>query len=408
VHSVLNSKVAIKILEKDKIKTRGDSERVSREIKILRQVNHPHIVQLYEIIETNKQLMLVMELAEGGELFNYIVAKHRLNEHESCKYLAQILAGLEYLQKLRIVHRDLKPENLLLDHKKAIKIVDFGLSNLYQSGETLKTACGSPCYAAPEMIAGKRYHGAQVDVWSCGVILFAMLCGYLPFEDSNTSNLYKKIMTGDFKVPNWVSVEASDILRKILVTDPEKRYTIEKIRNHPWFTKHFNIKDVYQQEKPEGEEEIFSKLAGLGYNSQIVRENLQAQKHNQATAAYRILVQMKKVGKKLPEPIKLRRSQNMAEVFPEKIEKHSRNRTVGTSNSPVSYRPITSYAIPNSLLPSTLGTFQVVHRPYKNPTPRVKTPLNYVLDLSNTINLSGKARSPRLGTTVAGRRYKDF
>ena len=401
--------MAIKILEKDKIKTRGDSERVSREIKILRQVNHPHIVQLYEIIETSKQLLLVMELAEGGELFNYIVSKHRLNEHESCKYLSQLLSGLEYLQKLRIVHRDLKPENLLLDHKKNIKIVDFGLSNLYNANETLKTACGSPCYAAPEMIAGKRYHGAQVDIWSCGVILFAMLCGYLPFEDSNTSSLYKKIIAGEFKIPSWVSIEASDLLKKILVTDPEKRYNIDKIRCHPWFTKHFSSKDLYISDKSEDEEEIFNKLNGLGYSSQVIKENLLVQKHNSGTAAYRILVHMKKLGKKFPDNIKLRRSQNFVEFLPEKIEKnHLRNRTVGSTNSPASYRPITSYAIQNSLLPASLGKPYLVQRNYKNPTPRVKTPLNYVLDLTNAINLSVKTRSPRLGTTVAGRRFRDF
>ena len=163
-HIPIGEKVAVKILEKDKIKNRGDSERVSREIKILKKVDHPHIIQLYEIIETNKQVLLTMELAEGGELFTYIVSKHRLSENESCKFFSQILSGVEYLQQIRVVHRDLKPENLLLDNKKNIKIVDFGLSNFYKQGEMLKTACGSPCYAAPEMIAGKRYNGAQVDI----------------------------------------------------------------------------------------------------------------------------------------------------------------------------------------------------------------------------------------------------
>ena len=355
----LGEKVAVKILEKDKIKTRGDTERISREIKILKQVQHPHIIQLYEIIETTKQVLLVMELAESGELFKYIVSKHRLSEHESSKYLNQILSGLEYLQKIRIVHRDLKPENLLLDHKKNIKIVDFGLSNLYQQGEMLKTACGSPCYAAPEMIAGKRYHGEQVDIWSCGVILFAMLCGYLPFEDSNTSNLYKKILAGDFKLPNWLSPEACDLLRKILVTDPEKRFTIEKIRAHPWFLKNTTANDIYTADKSENYDSLFTQLTILGFNSQHIRESLIIGKHNSGTAAYRIMLNMYKQGKKFPEAIKLKRNHNFSEIPIESIKyterPSTRNRTYGNSVSPVSYRPTTSYAIPNGILPNAIS-----------------------------------------------------
>ena len=121
-----------------------------------------------------------------------------------------------------IVHRDLKPENLLLDHNKTIKIVDFGLSNMYKPAQLLKTACGSPCYAAPEMIAGKRYHGANVDIWSTGVILFALVCGYLPFEDPNTANLYKKILAGEFQLPKFISPDVADLIKKVLTTDPGK------------------------------------------------------------------------------------------------------------------------------------------------------------------------------------------
>lgn len=142
---------------------------------------------------------------------------------------------MEYLAALKIVHRDLKPENMLIDYDKGIKLVDFGLSNTYKSNELLKTACGSPCYAAPEMIAGKKYNGASVDVWSCGVILFALLSGYLPFEDPNTSNLYKKILSADYRLPNSLSKQAADLIKKILTTDPEKRIKITEIKKHPWF-----------------------------------------------------------------------------------------------------------------------------------------------------------------------------
>ena len=204
-HITTGEKVAVKILEKSKITDVADVERVSREIHILKIVQHPHVVQLYEIIETPKKLYLIMEYASGGELFDYIVKYQKVDEPTACRFFQQILSGVEYISKLRIVHRDLKPENLLLDYDKGIKLVDFGLSNTYKEGELLKTACGSPCYAAPEMIAGKKYHGTGVDLWSCGVILFALLAGCLPFEDANTSNLYRKILSADFEIPDFVS-----------------------------------------------------------------------------------------------------------------------------------------------------------------------------------------------------------
>jgi 5'-AMP-activated protein kinase catalytic alpha subunit len=136
------------------------------------------------------------------------------------------------------VHRDLKPENLLLDHEKNIKLVDFGLSNTFKPGGLLKTACGSPCYAAPEMIAGYDYHGSKVDVWSCGVILYAMVCGYLPFEDPDTALLYKKILKGDYVLPQFISSEGGNLIGKILNTDPETRFTAPQIRLHSWFKLH--------------------------------------------------------------------------------------------------------------------------------------------------------------------------
>lgn len=181
-HIPTGQKVAIKILEKDRIVDVADVERVSREIHILKLIRHPNIIQLYEIIETPKHLFLVMEYMERGELFDYIVSKKRMEEEEACKVFEQIISGIEYIHKLRIVHRDLKLENCLIDYDKTIRIVDFGLSNTYKPEERLRTACGSPCYAAPEMIEGKApYEPIMVDVWSAGVILFAMVCGFLPF-----------------------------------------------------------------------------------------------------------------------------------------------------------------------------------------------------------------------------------
>lgn len=193
------------------------------------------MVQLYEIIETSKQLFLIMEYANGGELFDYIVKRKRLQEQEACKFFQQLISGVEYIHKVRVCHRDLKPENLLLDDKNNVKIVDFGLSNTYREGETLKTACGSPCYAAPEMIAGKRYQGLISDIWSCGIILYAMSCGYLPFEDPNTNKLYKKILNCDYLIPGFISSSCKDLIKRILNTDPVTRFTIKDIRYHDWF-----------------------------------------------------------------------------------------------------------------------------------------------------------------------------
>lgn len=198
-------------------------------------IRHPNIIQLFEIIETPKQLYLIMEYVNGGELFDHIVENTRLDEEVACKYYQQIISGIEYLHELRICHRDLKPENLLLDHNQNIKLVDFGLSNTYEKGGSLKTACGSPCYAAPEMIAGENYFGKRVDIWSSGVILYAMVCGFLPFEDPDTSKLYGKILGGEFHIPKFISNECRHMMHCVMNTDPDTRYTIEEIREHPWF-----------------------------------------------------------------------------------------------------------------------------------------------------------------------------
>lgn len=171
---------------------------------------------------------------ERGELFDYIVEHKRINEAEAARMFHQLIAGIEYIHKIGVVHRDLKPENILLDQGLGIKIVDFGLSNTYKKGEFLKTPCGSPCYAAPEMIKGEKYDGLRVDIWSCGVILFAMLCGYLPFEDPDTPALYKKILSGSYTFHKSLSEDARDLVSRILNGNQYDRLTIGQIRSHPW------------------------------------------------------------------------------------------------------------------------------------------------------------------------------
>ncbi|EGR31917.1 protein kinase domain protein, partial [Ichthyophthirius multifiliis] len=289
-----NEKVAIKILQKDRIIDVSDVERVSREMHILQLLRHSNIIQLYEIIETPKQLFLVMEYASGGELFDYIVQNTRIKEPEASKIFQQIISGIEYIHKLNIVHRDLKPENLLLYHDKSIKIVDFGLSNTYKKNELLKTACGSPCYAAPEMISGKKYNGLGVDIWSCGVILYALICGYLPFEDPNTSELYKKILAGNFNIPKFVSNEARDLLKKILNTDPEKRYNVQNIRDHPWCSnyKYNKISEgiIIGYNKIPIDPQIIQQLEKFNFNLDYAQKCIDANKHNHITTSYYLLL----------------------------------------------------------------------------------------------------------------------
>lgn len=205
----------------------------------------------------------------------------------------QIIGGIEYISKLGIVHRDLKPENLLLDHNKTIKIVDFGLSNTFKKGELLKTACGSPCYAAPEMIEGKEYHGTTADIWSSGVILFAMICGYLPFEDQDTSKLYKKILAADYHVPSFLSADAIDFLKCILNVDPDKRYTIEQIRKHKWYQQHEDIHYsgiIVGNDQIPANEGLLNKCIDLGYEGDYALKCIEANKHNSVTATYNLLL----------------------------------------------------------------------------------------------------------------------
>lgn len=291
IHNISKEKVAIKILEKDQIKDEGDRERVAREIHILKIIRHPNITQLYEIFEDDEKLFLVMEISSNGELFDYIVKKERIKELEACKFFQQLIDGIEYIHKLNIVHRDLKPENLLLDENMNIKIIDFGLSNLYLGNKLLKTACGSPCYAAPEMIAGKAYHGLKVDIWSSGVILFALLCGYLPFDDNDTQKLYRKIMRGEFNIPSFVSPSAKDLIKKILNTNPNKRYKIQDIKNHDWFKIYKGYVDV-----PKGiiinyheipiDQTIIEAIQQMGYDKNIITRSLLNNRHNKLTTLY--------------------------------------------------------------------------------------------------------------------------
>ena len=235
IHEPSGCPVAIKILNRERIKSLGMQDKVRREINILKRIRHPHIIRMYEVIDSPTDIFLVMEYVSGGELFDYIVQSGRLKREEARRFFQQIISGLNCCHRHGIVHRDLKPENLLLDANNNIKIADFGLANMMSDGDFLKTSCGSPNYAAPEVISGNLYAGPEVDVWSSGVILYALLCGSLPFDDENITALFKKIKEGKYSLPSFLSKGARDILKRILTVHPIKRATIDLIMKHEWY-----------------------------------------------------------------------------------------------------------------------------------------------------------------------------
>ncbi|KAG6291657.1 Protein kinase [Claviceps aff. purpurea] len=234
IHQGTGQQVALKIIARKKLISRDMAGRVEREIEYLQLLRHPHIIKLYTVIKTQTEIIMVLEYA-AGELFDYIVQNGRMKEPEARRFFQQMLCAVEYCHRHKIVHRDLKPENLLLDDNLNVKIADFGLSNIMTDGNFLKTSCGSPNYAAPEVIGGKLYAGPEVDVWSCGIILYVLLVGRLPFDDEHIPSLFAKIARGTYSIPPWMSSGAENLIKKMLVVNPVQRVTIEEIRQDPWF-----------------------------------------------------------------------------------------------------------------------------------------------------------------------------
>jgi len=254
VHHARNIKtgegVAIKIINKEKILKGGLVSHIKREISILRRVRHPNIVQLFEVMATKTKIYFVMEFVRGGELFNK-VAKGRLKEEVARKYFQQLVSAVEFCHARGVFHRDIKPENLLLDEDGNLKVSDFGLSavsdQIRQDG-LFHTFCGTPAYVAPEVLARKGYDGAKVDIWSCGVVLFVLMAGYLPFHDRNVMAMYKKIYRGEFRCPRWFSPELTRLLCGLLDTNPQTRISIPEIMENRWFKKGFKQIKFYVED----------------------------------------------------------------------------------------------------------------------------------------------------------------
>ncbi|KAH6827488.1 SOS3-interacting protein 3 [Perilla frutescens var. hirtella] len=234
-----NISVAMKVVGKEKVIRVGMMEQVKREISVMKMVHHPNIVKLHEVMASKSKIYFAMELVRGGELFAKIT-KGRLREEAARNYFQQLISAIDFCHSRGVYHRDLKPENLLLDDEGNLKVTDFGLSalseHLRQDG-LLHTTCGTPAYVAPEVIGKKGYDGAKADIWSCGVILYVLLAGYLPFQDDNIVSLYRKIYRGDFKFPAWLSSESRKIISRMLDPNPDTRISIAKIMSSSWFKK---------------------------------------------------------------------------------------------------------------------------------------------------------------------------
>lgn len=233
VHCVSGKRVAIKIVNREKL-SESVLMKVEREIAIMKLIEHPHVLGLFDVYENKKYLYLVLEHVSGGELFDYLVKKGRLTPKEARRFFRQIISALDFCHSHNICHRDLKPENLLLDDKNNIRVADFGMASLQVEGSMLETSCGSPHYACPEVIRGEKYDGRRADVWSCGVILYALLVGALPFDDDNLRQLLEKVKKGVFHIPHFVPPDCQNLLRGMIEVDPEKRLTLEDIHRHPW------------------------------------------------------------------------------------------------------------------------------------------------------------------------------
>uniref|UniRef100_A0A672SXT3 non-specific serine/threonine protein kinase n=1 Tax=Sinocyclocheilus grahami TaxID=75366 RepID=A0A672SXT3_SINGR len=269
-----------------------------REVRIMKVLNHPNIVKLFEVIETEKTLYLIMEYASGGEVFDYLVAHGRMKEKEARAKFRQIVSAVQYCHQKRIVHRDLKAENLLLDADMNIKIADFGFSNEFTIGSKLDTFCGSPPYAAPELFQGKKYDGPEVDVWSLGVILYTLVSGSLPFDGQNLKELRERVLRGKYRIPFYMSTDCENLLKKLLVLNPGKRGSLEQIMKDRWMNVGHDEEELKPYTEPEADfsdTKRIELMITMGFPKDEITEALVGQKYDEVMATYLLL------GRKPPE-----------------------------------------------------------------------------------------------------------
>ncbi|XP_020642207.3 serine/threonine-protein kinase MARK1 isoform X1 [Pogona vitticeps] len=296
-HVLTGREVAVKIIDKTQLNPTS-LQKLFREVRIMKILNHPNIVKLFEVIETEKTLYLVMEYASGGEVFDYLVAHGRMKEKEARAKFRQIVSAVQYCHQKCIVHRDLKAENLLLDGDMNIKIADFGFSNEFTIGNKLDTFCGSPPYAAPELFQGKKYDGPEVDVWSLGVILYTLVSGSLPFDGQNLKELRERVLRGKYRIPFYMSTDCENLLKKLLVLNPIKRGSLEQIMKDRWMNVGHEEEELKPYSEPEpdiSDTKRIDIMVAMGFAREEIHDSLVNQKYDEVMATYLLL------GRKPPE-----------------------------------------------------------------------------------------------------------
>ncbi|XP_039147673.1 MAP/microtubule affinity-regulating kinase 3 isoform X22 [Drosophila simulans] len=290
-HLPTGKEVAIKIIDKTQLNP-GSLQKLFREVRIMKMLDHPNIVKLFQVIETEKTLYLIMEYASGGEVFDYLVLHGRMKEKEARVKFRQIVSAVQYCHQKRIIHRDLKAENLLLDSELNIKIADFGFSNEFTPGSKLDTFCGSPPYAAPELFQGKKYDGPEVDVWSLGVILYTLVSGSLPFDGSTLRELRERVLRGKYRIPFYMSTDCENLLRKFLVLNPAKRASLETIMGDKWMNMGFEEDELKPYIEPKADladPKRIEALVAMGYNRSEIEASLSQVRYDDVFATYLLL-----------------------------------------------------------------------------------------------------------------------
>eukprot|EP00040_Diaphanoeca_grandis_P021989 m.117649 g.117649 ORF g.117649 m.117649 type:complete len:639 (-) comp28593_c0_seq3:314-2230(-) len=318
-HTITGTEVAVKIIDKNNM-SESSLAKLLREVKIMKMLRHPNIVELYEVIETEDTLYLIMEYASGGEVFDFLVEHGRMKEKVARQKFRQILSAVEYCHAQGIVHRDLKAENLLLDHDMNVKIADFGFSNYYSVGVKLDTFCGSPPYAAPELFQGKKYDGPEVDVWSLGVILYTLVSGSLPFDGANLKELRERVLRGKYRIPFYMSEECEQLLRKFLVLVPSRRMSLRAVLDAEWIN--LESEQLTPHVNPDLSEDGFNinalaEMLKVGFVRESIEEAVRGEEFDHVHATYELFSRKHPDTNELedevftPPPTKIQRPQSV-------------------------------------------------------------------------------------------------
>lgn len=429
-HISTKQKVALKFIDYSKIKSQKERENIKREERFMQLLDHPNIVKLIEVLEPKDTTCLVLEHVAGGELFDYIVSHRRLKEPEAIRFLRQIIQGLEYIHSNLIIHRDLKPENLLLDANNNIKINDFGLSNVMSPGNFLTTYCGSPLYSSPEIILETSYIGPEVDVWALGVIIYAMVTGYLPWDGDTLKQQVYNAVRASYEVPAHVSPECKDLIARCLCIDPKKRATVQELRMHPFLSKGYATPPPSclpaKREIKELDMDILDKMADMGFDKSAVAADLFANRNTKQTFVLYFLMLDKKAKEEADQArleeaamkkaaITPKKSYGLAAI-PEDSAAHSSppaspivslrpsTGTVGRKNNRHSWGPVSKDQVPPSIPASIAALAQSQPLPTGNGNSNTLPPSFNIGIASNlaTNNTVSAVASPKSSRKMGG------